>query len=469
MKKSFDVLILFILVIARVRIDTLAGLVLPQRHEDIWRLVGGWWPAGSLTLLADWLSDPVTLMLISIAFGLTVLYLITDAAGEFLAQIWTFQVKLGLIYAIIAVLVLGQTALLIGLRHITGPAAYTHDGGVIQTEATIQYFLAGKNPYSEDYLNTPMAEWGIEFRTALYHYPYLPWTFVFSTPFYLLSQALWGWFDQRWVYLLLFGVTLWLAQQLAPTWPDKLLAVMFIGLNPILASDVIFGQNDSFVLFWLVLSMWLLEQGQAKTSKVLKWTWLGSAAFGLACASKPTAWFLLPFWCLFLLRDQWGEKFMPPRRQWVNLAQTLLQRLWPLAIVMLVVVGPWLVWSPAAMFDDVWRWSAGTAEQAYQIRGWGLSNFILAFQMVPDRLAYWPFWLTEILVAGPLLVLLLWRQTRQNTPGTMLYGYVVLLFAFFYVSRFLNENYLGYLAACLTLAFTIDERGRGGEPVVRHQ
>lgn len=121
------------------------------------------------------------------------------------------------------------------------------------------------------------------------------------------------------------------------------------------------------------------------------------------------------------------------------------------------------------MFDDVWRWSAGTAEQAYQIRGWGLSNFILAFQMVPDRLAYWPFWLTEILVAGPLLVLLLWRQTRQNTPGTMLYGYVVLLFAFFYVSRFLNENYLGYLAACLTLAFTIDERGRGGEPVVRHQ
>jgi cytochrome oxidase Cu insertion factor (SCO1/SenC/PrrC family) len=38
----------------------------------------------------------------------------------------------------------------------------------------------------------------------------------------------------------------------------------------------------------------------------------------------------------------------------------------------------------------------------------------------------------------------------------MLYGYVVLLFVFFYTSRFLNENYLGYLAAFLTLALVID-------------
>jgi hypothetical protein len=43
LKKPFDVLLLFLLVIARVRIDTLAaGLVLPQRHEDVRRLVGSW-------------------------------------------------------------------------------------------------------------------------------------------------------------------------------------------------------------------------------------------------------------------------------------------------------------------------------------------------------------------------------------------------------------------------------------------
>jgi hypothetical protein len=113
------------------------------------------------------------------------------------------------------------------------------------------------------------------------------------------------------------------------------------------------------------------------------------------------------------------------------------------------------------MFDDIWRWSAGTAEQTYQIRGWGLSNFVLAFQLVPDRLAYWPFWLLELIIALPILLLLLWRQSRQNTLGAMLYGYTALLFAFFYTSRFLNENYIGYLAAFLALSLVVDEAGAG--------
>lgn len=456
MKKSFDVLVLFVLVIARIRIDTLADLVLPQRHEDVRRLVGDWWPPASLDLLADWLSDPVTLVLVSLALGLTGLYFVVDAATDLLGRRSTYRLKLGLLYAIIVVLVFGKTFLLIGLRHIAGPASYTHDGGVIQTEVTIQYFLAGKSPYLENYLDTPMAEWGIEYRTALYHYPYLPWTFVFSTPFYLLARSTLGWFDQRLVYLLLFALTLFLVQALAHTRQEKLLAVMFIGLNPILASDVIFGQNDSFILFWIVLGLWLLQG--AEQSDERHWgTLLGSFAFGLACASKSTAWFLVPFWILFLLRDEWGGQLIPSPQRWPGLIKKAWQQTWPLLVALGLIVGPWFIWSPEAMFDDVWRWSAGTAEQTYQIRGWGFSNFVLAFQLVPDRLAYWPFWLTELLVAAPLLVLLLWRQSRHNTMGAMLYGYVVLLFAFFYVSRFLNENYLGYLASFLALAIIIDK------------
>lgn len=456
MKKSFDVLILFVLVIARVRIDSLADMVLPQRHEDVRRLVGSWWPAASLDLLADWLSDPVTLVLISLAFGLTLVYFIVDATADLLGPGRAYRFKLSLIYAIIVVLVFGKTTLFIGLRHITGPAAYTHDGGVIQTEAAIQYFLAGKSPYVEDYLQTPMAEWGIEFRTALYHYPYLPWTFLFSMPFYSLSQAIIGWFDQRFVYLLLFALTLALAQALAGSRQEKLLAVMFIGLNPVLASDVIFGQNDSFVLFWVVLGLWLLHRDRV-SGRELRGARLGSLALGLACAAKPTAWFLVPFWLLYLQRQEWGP------RLWPELAGRLWQRVWPLLAAVVLIIGPWFVWSPQAMLDDVWGWSAGTAEQAYQIRGWGFSNFVLAWQWVPSRLAYWPFWIGELLVALPLLLFLLWRQQRHNTPGSMLYGYVTLLFAFFYMSRFLNENYLGYLAAVLVLALVIPEDAVLGE------
>ena len=101
------------------------------------------------------------------------------------------RAKLALIWLIIVLTVFLPSLKLVLLRQASGPASYSHDGGVIQTEATIDYLLDGRNPYVEDYVNTPMAEWGInEFRTALYHYPYLPWTFLFSAPFKLASEAL---------------------------------------------------------------------------------------------------------------------------------------------------------------------------------------------------------------------------------------------------------------------------------------
>jgi hypothetical protein len=460
-RPSFDTLLLFILLVARARIDTLAewaAIPTEMLQADVARLAGGVLPASSLELLADrQTTDPVTLLLISTAFGLFLIYLLVDIFGEPLGEKTEFGIKMGLACAIILVLVFGQTALFIGLRHISGPALYTHDGGVIQTEVTIKYLLTGVNPYVADYLNTPMAQWGTEYRTALYHYPYLPWTFLFSTPFYLLGYAGLGWFDQRLVYLLLFALTLVLAQSLVRRPADRLGVVMIIGLNPILASDVIFGQNDSFVLFWMVLALWLLRMGESRHKE-----WLGllsAAVLGLACASKPTAWFLVPFWALYLARDQReldepGKSRPPSLGRWLR---TLIRRGWPLAVVFVVVVGPWFAWDPAAMFDDIWRWSAGTADTPYQIRGWGLSNFVLAFSLVPDRLAYWPFWISEIVIVTPILLALLWRQVRHNTLGAMLHHYVLLLFAFFYVSRFLNENYLGYLLAFFAIAYFCEE------------
>jgi hypothetical protein len=49
----------------------------------------------------------------------------------------------------------------------------------------------------------------------------------------------------------------------------------------------------------------------------------------------------------------------------------------------------------------------------------------------------------------------------------MLYGYVVLLLVFFYLSRFLQPNYLGYLAAVLTLAVMVEERRSGDDATTR--
>jgi hypothetical protein len=56
-----------------------------------------------------------------------------------------------------------------------------------------------------------------------------------------------------------------------------------------------------------------------------------------------------------------------------------------------------------------------------------------------------------LLLGLPLMAGLLWRQTRENTPARALWGYGLFLFVFFFVSRFLNENYLGYILAVLAL------------------
>lgn len=464
LKRSLDVLILFALVTARVQIDTLADVagVGEIRFGDVRQLVEGWWPAWSLDLLAGYNVDPVSLMLIVAAFGLLALYMLVDFFSPKPGR--SHYLKLALLYGLILLLVFGKTFLYIGLRQQRGLASYSHDGGTIQTEAAIDYFLRGLNPYVEDYVETPMAEWGFsEYRTALYHYPYLPWTFVFSAPFRLLSEAVLGWYDQRLVYLLLFAVTLLLVPALVRRPTERLIALAVIGLNPIAGTSVIFGENDPFVLAWIGLALWLVKPGPDRARVRSGYFGLGSAAVGLACASKPTAWFLIPFWLLYLLGDSWGPRFIQPLATWRRHLTTLVRRAWPLPVIALLLIGPWFVWNPAAMYDDVWRWSSGQGETGYQIWGWGASNLVLAFGWVADRFEYWPFVIPGAIVTFPLLLLLLWRQTQNNTLSTMLYAYVLLLLPFFYTSRFLQPNYLGYMLGFLALALTMDEAQPAGE------
>ncbi len=441
-KRSLDVVLLFVLVIARVRIDTLVdALVAPRPVETLQRvpLLGSLLPPRSLDLLQNWMIDPYSLLLITLTFGLLTAYLVLEALRDYLAEETLYHLKWVLILCLVLSTLVAQSSFLILLRHVSGPASYSHDGGVIQTEETIKYILAGKNPYVEDYVDTPMAEWGLEHKTALYHYPYLPWTFLFPAPFYLFSRAVLGWYDQRFVYLALFVIMLFLIPRLARSHTAKLCLTMTLGLNPIMGNDIIYGQNDSFVLFWIVLALYLLR---------CKCPTLSAIVFGLACASKSTAWFLAPFYLLYLLR---GESLSLK-----NLSVTgasLLHRILPAVLVFAVLVLPFALWDLDAMVDDVWRWSSGTAEIPYQIRGWGLANLVLALGLVKSRLSYFPFWIFEFLFSLPLFLLLLRRQTRSNTLSTALYGYGALLLVFFYFSRFLNENYLGYILACLALAY----------------
>jgi len=450
---GWDALLLAILVFALLQISGLAeASVLPTRLADVLRhpLLGNLLPAAGEAAMGDIgprPGDPIGLVLFASTLALLLAYLLVDLG---LAAPWQQRAKWALLAGIVLTALVLPSAKLILLRQQSGPASYTHDGGVIQTEAAIRFFLEGKNPYVEDYTATPMAEWGFSrFRTALYHYPYLPWTFIFSAPFYLAGQAA-GAYDQRWVYLALMVAALAVAPRLVERPRAKLALVAVLALNPIMALDVMFGQNDSYVLSWLVFSLVSWNAWQARPERNRWALWASAVLFGLACASKPTAWFLAPFYAVLLAGDRLQEGDV----SWANLMRAIplmLRRGWPALLVFALLLGPYALWRPDALVDDVWRWSSGQGETGYQIWGWGGSNFVLAAGWVSDRFGQWPFWITEIVLALPVLVWFIRRQQTAPTLSNACWHYGVFLFAFFYASRFLNENYLGYILAFLAI------------------
>lgn len=461
---GWDALLVALLTVATLQINGFAqSASLPTRVADVARhpWLGGLLPPAGLAAMGEFgpiPGDPIGLLLNALALLGLLAYLIADSLP------WprrSVQFKWVALMMILVMALFLPTVKLILLRAQSGPASYSHDGGVIQTEATIEFLLAGKNPYVEDYVETPMAEWGFsEFRSALYHYPYLPWTFLFSAPFYRMGETL-GHYDQRWLYLALMAIALALAPRLASTGRAprhdtygraKLALVATLALNPVMNLDITFGQNDVFVFCWMLFSLvawksW--RQRQQAGTRADGLLLISTICYGLACASKPTAWFFAPFYALLLIIDQTGGTFSWPTMQ--KASRTLLIRGWPAFVTFLLLVLPYLLWNPAAFYDDVWRWSNGQGETGYQIWGWGASNFVLALGWVSDRFAQWPFLIVEALLALPLLLWFLWRQWRANTISMACWHYAIFLFAFFYGSRFLNENYLGFILAFLAV------------------
>ncbi|MGL4651856.1 MAG: hypothetical protein ACRC1H_20775, partial [Caldilineaceae bacterium] len=134
-------------------------------------------------------------------------------------------------------------------------------------------------------------------------------------------------------------------------------------------------------------------------------------------------------------------------------------RLWPALLTFGLILLPYLLWDAPALYDDVWRWSSGQGPTGYQIWGWGASNFVLAFGWVEDRFDQWPFLWLQLILAGPLLVWFLLRQARENTLAAACWHYGLFLLVFFYASRFLNENYLGFILAFLALGALLGAEG----------
>lgn len=348
-----------------------------------------------------------------------------------------FVIRLVIVFYILMTAVLLFTGFNIVQRRAEGPATNAHDG-LIQTEIAIEYLLNGKNPYTENYLGTPMADFAGQeppFTDApLYHNAYLPFLFISSIPFYLLSHWAFGWYDQRFVYLLAYGVIILALPALVAKPRDKLALLIAFGLNFLFVYYLADGRNDIMIMLWLVLSLVFLQRGRVAVSALF---------IGLAVATKHQAAFFLPFYFLYLL---------PQRPKPADLI-LIARQTWPLYVVVAGIVLPFLLWDSAAFIEDTVLYITGAIETSFPMKGWGFSTLLLAFNVVPNPEAAFPFWLFELIFGLPTLLWLLWRQWRDNHLQNLLIGFAIFSFVFQFFSRFFSDNYFVFTLQLLVIAY----------------
>jgi uncharacterized membrane protein len=239
------------------------------------------------------------------------------------------------LYLIILLLVIVPTLTKVWVRSLgmIHPLEIAHDGCVVHTEAAARMLLRGQNPYAANFGDTALAD--TPTKSMLDHYPYAPLSFLIPAALILPVEALGIFYDQRYVYIVLYILTLVALSRIIS---DRLLASMvvtFVGLNILLAPNLRFGMNDIYFLAFLFLAFLTFA-----TLWFVRACWyLAFVALALACALKGIAWLIAPF---FLI---WALKAIP-RPQFARGLLLLL-------LVWLGIQIPFVVWSPADYVKDV--------------------------------------------------------------------------------------------------------------------
>jgi hypothetical protein len=453
---SLDALLLTALVLARAKVDTLSNAIVKRPAEFVREIpiVGKLMSDNAFDMLDDWMADPLSQIVLSTTFGLLCLYLVIDVIqgwprAKSSGGAWLHRTKLGILLTLALFSVVGNTAMVMALRSLTLPSQFAHDGGVLEGDLAIKLLLEGKNVYEQDWRGTWVTD-AFPNGPGLTVYPYLPFAFVPAVPIYLLTQAVWGWYDHRILYLIFYLAMIAITPLLARNRGNQRSLLALLALSPVLANDMIYGFNDILPVSLLVMAAVLYRFG-----KVLP----GGVALGLAMATKGTVWPILPFLAIYLWRRELPALIAERFRNFGSRLGALIVPLLPVAISALLFIGPFFAWDAKALINDTIVYNGGgQVPDRLPIKGWGAANFVVATNGVQDLFDPYPFWILELIFAVPLIVALMVRQYKRNTLPAAFTHYGIGLFVFLYFSRTMNANYLGFSLAMLAIGFFADER-----------
>jgi len=311
----------------------------------------------------------------------------------------------------------------------------THDI-ILQLEAAVRYLGDGKNPYKETYFGTPMEQWHYGegdkdmINPALYHFVMPPWYLLSAYPFYYVSMRTVGYFDGRMPLLaasigLLVVLYMWLKNK-----DIARLAIIVIGLNPASIGYLIEGRSDMLVLWWFVLSLFLIEKK--------KYIW-SAVMVALAALTKQTAWFAVPLVLGYLLLVK-----KVSMKQFIGYVVTG-------SIVGALFVVPFLAWDAKAFLDSVIFYLSGNSPNSYPISGYGLGMLLINLKVIPDTHAFFPFMVWQLGAGIPGLVAGIACLKKYQSIGFVCIVHAITLFLFWYTSRYFNNSHVAYIATLLSI------------------
>jgi len=310
-----------------------------------------------------------------------------------------------------------------------------HDG-LPQIEASIDFFLQGKNPYQEDYYNTVFGEHQqykiikisapdiiySQLNPAFENYVYPPAQFVLAAPLKLLSETLFDLYDHRFFILFCFIVSIFVIYRLPESEKNKFSLLIVYLLNPLFLDSIAYGYNDVTAMLPLLFALYLLKKN--------KFTW--SIFFvTISILIKYNTIFYLPFFLIYIFQKQ---NYKLNIKSLLKFCKYLI----PIIIPAVFLFLPWLVWDPKALYHD----TVFYLNHTYPIRSLGLSAYWLKLGIVQSPFEYHPFWLYQLIFILLVLPPLVKKQLKNNDISNIYLAGTVVAGGVYFFYRYFTSNQL---------------------------
>lgn len=375
----------------------------------------------------------------------TIVYLLVDITLQFVKKNRILNTAKISLFSIVILTLVGFPLLnIIYQRHTSVNYLLIHDGA-LQTEIAARFLFKGINPYSANYLGTPMESWRYfeedhpqSNNPALYHYAYFPLFLITSTAGHAIQNVVLGWEDLRFTLFVEYIAMLVVVWLLVRNMKEKYLFLILFGANPIVVHFLLEGRNDTASFLYLISSAYFLSRQKLTLSAIF---------LAFAISFKQTLWFAVPF---FL-----GYVFFKKSLQRNFRKYTIV-----FLLISTLIIGPFFLWDPKSFYDSTIQFMNGGTKHVFPIKGIGFSQILHVIGFLPNTHMYFPFWIFQFIAVIPLLFFLLKKLKQNPRISHVFLFFSITTLVFFYFSRGFSDSYIVtiFLAFITSMVFYLQEK-----------